>query len=182
MTATSMMVLIRWGVLDPDFVWKELATFSNGSLRYTLKQSNAVMNPEMVQYLIEMSVEGVPIRRAKVGVLMTALRGVNYEFMQLTPDPFVMFFNQVKPHYVHGVVDDWFTIAMSIGTWYYMNDLQVFAADVWEAEQQRMLKGVQPDFHIDITGLELRPDENDIDQSLDDRWNKWGEDDDDLYD
>lgn len=180
----SMVVMIRWGVLDPDYVWKELASFSNGTLRYVLLQSNAVMNPEFRQYLIEMRVEGIPVRRAKMGVLLASLRGLSFEFPQMAVDPFVEYFNAMKPNYIHGIVDDWFTISMSIGSWYYMNDLQVIAADAWEADQHRLLMKDQQHFSIDLHGIDklLRKDENDIDQPLDDLWNDWTEPDDDVRD
>lgn len=183
MIHTSMLVLIRWGLLDPDTVWNELSSFSSGTIKYTLSQSNGVMNPELRQYLIEISAEGIPIRRAKVAALHTGKVGLTYEFFPVKPDPFVMLFEAVKPHYVNGVQDDWLTIAMSIGQWYYMNDLQILAAEAWEAEQVRQLVKDQQDFSIDIRGIDklLRKDENDIDQPLDDIWNDWNEPDDDIY-
>lgn len=171
MTQSTMIVMIRWGLFDPDTVWQEVAAFSTGSLSYSLLKSAGAITPELISYAIEIRAEGIPVRRAKIGVLISSHKGLAFEFLNVPNDAIMNYFHDVKHHYINGAGDDWFTIAMTTGELYYTSDLQSFAANAWEAEQRRMVLRINPDFKIEFGGLDNII--HDEDEPLDDIWNNW---------
>lgn len=181
----TMVVMVRCGALDPDYTWKELASFESEQVKYTLLSTISVINPEHTNYMLEIRVEDIIVRQAKVGMISTATKGISYEFVTEYKGMRDWFLNCKNQYLNQG--DDWFLYAMTIGEMFHMTDIQKLASNVYEYNQRNQLFGIDNKFEIEFKGLEVKPTFNENvptnddskDIKLDDFWLEALEDDDD---
>lgn len=177
-------ILCRLGNVDMS-EWLLLTSITTDTIMYKLYTAAGRITTEARRYMVELVVDDIVVRRGKLGVLQTNVMGVSYEFnksVNPSSDPVYHWFSSLRNHY-YGAGDDWIIIAFSIGEAFYTRDIERGAATAFEREQQNILFKVQNDFTLNFTGLTMtKPDDYEEETKLDDIWNVWSDDNDDLQD
>lgn len=180
----TQVIMVRVGILDPELDWQKVAAFTNDATTYTLLKGKSRYNEEYVNYLLEISVEDIIIRRARIGLITSNTKGLSYDFMSTAHDAMIDYFLSLRYQYMN-CGDDWFTMAMTLGELYYSNEMTSLSARAFEQEQRRSLLNINPNFAITFNRLETLIDRNaeeghdDIteDIPLDSIWWEWDDDD-----
>jgi hypothetical protein len=182
----SQVIMVRVGVLDPELEWVRTAAFTNDAVSYILLKGQSRITPENVNYLLEIEIEDICIRRARIGLITSTSKGLSYEFLASAHDAIVDWFLGLRNQYLN-CGDDWFVMAMTLGELYYSNEMTSLSARAFEQEQRRVLLNINPNFVITFNRLDELIDRNneetgdDIteDVPLDSIWYSWDEDNDD---
>lgn len=174
----EMIIMVRVGAPEPERNWVEDAAFSVGQIRYKLMFAPSLINENNFNAVIEVEINGIVVRRAKVGVIAAIFQGLAFDFLMVGRLSLTEWFLSTKGHYIAGG-EDWFSLCTALGEWFYITEMGSLSATLFEREQRRRLIALEPAITptmLDSVTGKLTLDDISEDVTLDDIWNKWGDD------